>query len=128
MVTTEEDGTVIFTDKEWEMVAQAVDEINERYGLTPKGKPMTQPHESNAVNLDAAKMDLPLTVRFYTDGDTTEAQLVEDGDAENYLAKGIAKRRKGDRRDPELGRYLALARALHGLADSYMAMAEEKLR
>lgn len=49
-------------------------------------------------------------VTVVTDGTTTEAVVRLDGVSEPF-AKGTAKRRRGDRRNPEVGILLALARA-----------------
>ena len=70
---------------------------------------------------------LDFEVEVYSDGTTTEARI-QAADVDGYIGRGVARRRKGERRDPDLGLALAMARAFFDLADGYMKVAEEKLR
>lgn len=64
--------------------------------------------------------------RVSYDGTNTVVE-VEDS-LNNAVGRGVARRRKGDTRDPELGKLLAKARAHQALADALFAEAEKRLR
>ncbi len=80
-------------------------------------------------HISIGETDLELKIEVFTDGTTTSAFLIapEDGPL-TYQAKGVARRRKGDPRKPEVGETLALSRALRALADRYEQKAEELSR
>lgn len=64
-------------------------------------------------------------VTVVTDETTTIYEIFdEDGDA---VAHGVARRRKGERRNDLIGTTLAASRAYHMLALRYRAAAEELL-
>lgn len=70
----------------------------------------------------------PMEVLVYADGSLTEVMIVESGNEEEYLARGVAKRRKGEPRNPELGTALAATRAFAELTERYAVLAEKLLR
>lgn len=63
-------------------------------------------------------------VSLVWDGTTTIAQMLDkDG---QVLAEGVARRRKGDRRDQKVGDYLAMGR-MYGDASRRLVEAAEEL-
>lgn len=71
--------------------------------------------------IDHLVSDINVEVHTFTDGTTTEVFILDPDDAEQYLGRGVARRRKGDRRDIEVGYQIGLARALRNLADELEA-------
>lgn len=69
-----------------------------------------------------------LEARVYRDGTNTLVELVDSADNDYVLATGKARRRKGDPRDPELGAYIALARAFSEMSDRYAEYAASRMR
>lgn len=60
------------------------------------------------------------------DGTSTLAQIIFTDPVtskERVLAEGTARRRSGDRRDPDIGASLAMSRAYRQLSDQYMELA-----
>ena len=89
---------------------------------------MPAPHLSNAFLLDADEgLILDGGINVYQDGTTTLVQILDPDNPDVYLSEGVARRRKGDRRNPAVGRALAISRALRDLADRYEGLAEEFL-
>lgn len=70
---------------------------------------------------------LQFTVDIITDGTVTEA-TIHDGNEydDGFFARGVARRRKGERRNKAVGEALALARAYEQMAESYYARAEKE--
>lgn len=70
---------------------------------------------------DRLTMDDPDTFRIVvlSDGTNTSAEILQRGDQGNWfrLGYGGARRRKGDRRNRDLGARLATSRALRDAAD-----------
>lgn len=124
------------TDEEFKQQSERLDEalanlrpMMARW-LTEEKKFTKPPHSSNATHLDSELVDLNWEVSFYTDGTVTEA-IISDPTSkgeDQYLAHGVARRRKGETRDFEVGKYLALSRALAELSSDYLKTAEERLR
>lgn len=70
--------------------------------------------------------DFDFTVAVALDGTTSLVEISDDhGD---IVGVGVARRRKGDRRDVNLGAALAMARAFQDASDNYAKVAEEMLR
>ena len=89
-------------------------------------KPYVRPGELGAN-------ELSYTVRTVTDGTRTIAEVYE-GDSEHVktwapkpVGVGRSVRRKGERRDADLGTTFALARALQDAADNARAAAEKAM-
>lgn len=80
------------------------------------------PHQG-PTNLDHLTSTLDFEVETFTDGTTTEVHILDPEDATVYLGRGVARRRKGDPRNVEVGHTIALARALRDLADTVEAEA-----
>lgn len=74
------------------------------------------PHQGPTL-LDHITSTLDLTVETYTDGTTTEVMIVDPENADAYVGRGVARRRKGDPRNVEVGHNVALARALRDMAN-----------
>lgn len=71
--------------------------------------------------------DFDYTVSVTLDGTTTLVEITDD-DYDKIVGSGIARRRKGDRRDNDLGVALAMARAFQNASDNYAEVAAEMLR
>lgn len=70
--------------------------------------------------------DFEFTVAVALDGTTSLVEIEDDTGA--IVGVGVARRRKGDRRDTNLGAALAMARAFQDASDNYAKVAEEMLR
>lgn len=66
-----------------------------------------------------------LTVEFVADGTLTRVEVYEGEDG-GLIGSGASRRKKGDRRNLELGLALAAHRTFQGMADDYLAVAKEK--
>lgn len=65
-------------------------------------------------------------VTLVWDGTTTIAQMLdEDGE---LLAEGVARRRKGERRNQTVGDFLAMGRMYASASERLIAAAEERMR
>lgn len=64
-------------------------------------------------------------VTLIWDGTTTIAQMLDKGGEK--LAEGVARRRKGDRRDQEVGDFLAMGRMYADVSERLIAEAEGRL-
>ena len=58
-------------------------------------------------------------VRIFTDGTSTVAEVVQDGGmfGDSVRGRGVARRRKGDKRREEIGASLAVGRAFRDAAE-----------
>lgn len=74
------------------------------------------PHQGPTL-IDHLVGQMSMQVDTYTDGTTTEVFIIDPEDATKALGRGVARRRKGDPRDVQVGHELALARALRDMAD-----------
>lgn len=69
-------------------------------------------------DLNQEKFNLHLWGHLITDGTTTRVEL-SGSDFRFPKVTGVSRRRKGDPRNSETGRRIAVARALRALADEY---------
>ncbi|MFD4474612.1 hypothetical protein ACFWPU_00645 [Streptomyces sp. NPDC058471] len=103
--------------------------VKKRWAKTPR-KTVFVGEDAPTSHADYQEADLNLKVQVYSDGTHTEAQIVDkdDDDDATYLARGIALRRKGERRDQDLANSLAVSRAFEDLAALWRAPAEDRLK
>lgn len=122
---------------DWAKIADAADDIINRHQLPTVSNAEEGLMDSEpSSNTDLTFSDTMVHVKCWSDGTTTRVQIV--GEHENsgmfgtrkeqvLLGEGTARRRKGDRRDKEIGFALATARALQHAADLQKAEAEKML-
>lgn len=67
-------------------------------------------------------------VEIAADDQSTLVEIYEPTGGDDPLGSGVARRRKGDRRNTDLGVALAMARAFRDASDRYARVAEELLR
>ncbi|GGR51412.1 dsRBD fold-containing protein [Streptomyces roseolus] len=72
-------------------------------------------------------LDESIAVNLVTDGTTTVAQVLDSDDDSVVLAEGVARRRKGDRRNQEVGTLLALSRLHADVSGKLRAEADRLL-
>lgn len=80
-------------------------------------KKQTGPPHQGPTHLDHLVGELELDTDTYTDGTTTEVIIRNPENPTTYIGRGVARRRKGDPRNVEVGHTVALARALRDMAD-----------
>lgn len=107
------------------------DAINRAFGVQVGTKP--QPKRRDLLSHFRYADTDDLHVRITSDGTLTEATIhVIDSysgepDLATHLARGVAKRRKGETRSKTLGVSLAVARAFLMLGEEYMRLSEKEL-
>lgn len=84
-------------------------------------KKQTGPPSQARTHLDHLVGELQLDTDTYTDGTTTEVIIRNPEDDTTYIGRGVARRRKGDPRNIEVGHTVAMARALRDMADAIEA-------
>ncbi|MFE6222942.1 dsRBD fold-containing protein [Streptomyces sp. NPDC057854] len=72
-------------------------------------------------------LDQTISVNLVADGTTTVAQVVDSEDDTLVLAEGVARRRKGDRRNQDVGDLLALSRLHADISQRFRAEADRLL-
>jgi hypothetical protein len=85
---------------------------------------VVQPNEMPTGNPHLVSGGNEFEVEVISDGTTTTVQLGYDG---GIVGHGVARRRKGETRNPAVGIALATARALRDAADGYEEFAMEGL-
>jgi hypothetical protein len=82
------------------------------------------PADSNAARVRTTSPN-EFDVVLATDGTNTICEVIINTERGRTVAgRGIARRRKGDKRDADVGSALALARAFQQAADNYRETAE----
>lgn len=84
---------------------------------------MSEPTGNQNLRFDEERVPMTLV----SDGTTTVAQLLDPEDDSIVLAQGVARRRKGERRDAAVGDLLAIGRAYHEAGDRLIAEAHKRL-